>query len=84
MRVLAPRLADLAARMRRVLRGSIAPGLAAGALGLAGCAGLQTTDTRTTEQLLATAGFQMKVADTPEKLADLQTLPPARILRRPR
>ena len=36
--------------------------------------------TRTTEQLLATEGFQKKVADTPEKLAHLETLTPARKL----
>jgi hypothetical protein len=33
-----------------------------------------------TEQLLAAAGFQKKVADTPEKLAHLETLSPARTL----
>jgi hypothetical protein len=36
--------------------------------------------TLTTEQLLAGAGFQKKVADTPEKLAHLGTLTPARRL----
>lgn len=54
------------------------------ALGLAGCAALQTADTRTTEQMLAAAGFQMKAADTPEKLAHLQTLTPRKVLLRPR
>jgi hypothetical protein len=33
-----------------------------------------------TEQLLTGAGFQKKVADTPEKLAHLDTLTPARRL----
>jgi len=36
--------------------------------------------TQTTEQLLAAAGFQKKIADTPEKLAHLGTLTPARKL----
>jgi len=36
--------------------------------------------TRTTEQLLATEGFEKKIADTPEKLAHLETLTPARKL----
>jgi hypothetical protein len=36
--------------------------------------------TLTTEQLLTTAGFQKKVADTPEKLAHLETLTPSRKL----
>lgn len=36
--------------------------------------------TRTTEQLLAAVGFQMKLADTPEKLANLRTLTPRRTL----
>jgi len=36
--------------------------------------------TRTTEQLLASEGFEKKVADTPEKLAHLETLTPARKL----
>jgi len=36
--------------------------------------------TRTTEQLLAAVGFQMKLADTPEKLANLRTVTPRRTL----
>jgi len=36
--------------------------------------------TRTTEQLLAAVGFQIKLADTPEKLANLRTLTPRRTL----
>jgi hypothetical protein len=37
-------------------------------------------NTQTTEQLLADAGFQKKIADTPAKLAHLGTLTPARKL----
>jgi hypothetical protein len=36
--------------------------------------------TKGTEQLLAAAGFEMKLADTPEKLANLNTLTPRRTL----
>jgi len=36
--------------------------------------------TQRTEQLLAAAGFEMKLADTPEKLANLSTLAPRRTL----
>jgi hypothetical protein len=36
--------------------------------------------TETTEQLLAAAGFDQKLADTPEKLANLEMLTPARKL----
>ena len=36
--------------------------------------------TRRTEQLLADSGFHMKLADTPEKLANLSTLTPRRTL----
>jgi hypothetical protein len=41
---------------------------------LTGCATLERGETVDTEQLLAAAGFKMKLADTPEKLAHLQTL----------
>ncbi len=54
------------------------------AFGLAGCASIQAANTRDTEQLLAAAGFQMKAADTPEKLARLQALPPRQVVLRPR
>ena len=36
--------------------------------------------TQRTEQLLAAAGFEMKLADTPEKLANLSTMTPRRTL----
>ena len=41
---------------------------------LAGCAALQKSETTDTEQMLAAAGFNMRPADTPEKLAHLKTL----------
>jgi hypothetical protein len=55
--------------------------LSAVALGLVGCATLQGGDARATERALVSAGFQVKRADTPEKLAHLQTLPARKILR---
>ena len=57
-------------------------GLAAIVLSLAGCAALQAQDARATERMLTAAGFQVKTADTPEKLAHLQTLTPGKIVRR--
>ena len=41
---------------------------------LAGCAAMEKSEATDTEQLLASAGFKMKPADTPEKLAHLKTL----------
>ena len=49
----------------------------AGLLAVAGCASRIAMDT---ERTLAAAGFHMKLADTPEKLAHLQTLEPQRRL----
>jgi hypothetical protein len=43
------------------------------ALPLAGCAAIQRSEAKDTEQLLAAADFQAKPADTPEKLADLRS-----------
>ena len=43
-------------------------------IALAGCAAIQKSDSTNTEQMLAAAGFKMKLADTPAKLAHLNTL----------
>ena len=53
------------------------------ALGLSvtGCAAIRAHQTVETEQGLAAAGFQVKPADTPEKLAHLQTLTPRKVVR---
>ena len=52
------------------------PVLTAAVLGLgllvAACAGQRAIQT---ERLLAASGFQMRLADTPERLAELKTLP---------
>jgi len=40
-----------------------------------GCAYMQRQKTQQTESMLSAAGFKMKLADTPERLAKLQTMP---------
>jgi len=50
------------------------------ALPLAGCAAIQHGEARDTERLLAAAGFQAKPADTPERRADLRTMPPRQLV----
>jgi hypothetical protein len=52
------------------------------ALPLAGCAAIQRSEARDTEQLLAAAGFQAKPTDTPERRADLRTMPPRKLVAR--
>jgi len=47
---------------------------------LAGCATIRQNETTDTEQVLAAAGFYMKLADTPEKLVRLQTLTPRKLV----
>jgi len=49
-------------------------GLCAGLL-LGGCAAIQQSQAMDTERALAASGFQMKMADTPQKLAHIQALP---------
>jgi hypothetical protein len=39
-----------------------------------GCAALRKANVEPQEQLLSAAGFQMKLADTPQKFEHLQTL----------
>src|SRR5919197_1019733 len=50
------------------------------ALSLLGCAAIQRSEARDTEQLLAAAGFQAKLAETPEKLANLKAMPPRQLV----
>lgn len=45
-------------------------------IALGGCATIRRHATLDTEQVLAAAGFLMKLSDTPEKLASLRALPP--------
>jgi hypothetical protein len=48
---------------------------AASLSGFSGCAAIRNQEAIKTERVLAAAGFQMKLADSPEKLAHLATLP---------
>lgn len=50
--------------------------LAFAGLAAAGC----VTDTQNKENMLAAAGFRVRVADTPEKVAALKRLPPHRFV----
>jgi hypothetical protein len=50
-------------------------------LPLAGCAAIQRSEAKDTEQLLA-AGFQAKPADTPERQGALKTMPPRKLVAR--
>ena len=47
---------------------------------LAGCAAMRQERARDKENMLAAAGFQMKPADTPKRVAHLQLLTPLRLL----
>jgi hypothetical protein len=49
---------------------------------LAGCAAIERQDVEGTEQLLSAAGFNIKPADTPEKLASLQVMKQHKLVRR--
>jgi len=50
------------------------------ALQLAGCAAIQRSEAKDKEQLLVAAGFQAKPAETPEKLTNLRTMPPRKLV----
>jgi hypothetical protein len=50
------------------------------AAALFGCAGMHQAQVKSTEEMLAAAGFTMKPADTPERILDLQELPPQKLV----
>lgn len=52
------------------------------ALALNACALLRQADSGSTEQTLIAAGFQARMADTPAKVAKLETLPPYKVVPR--
>ncbi len=54
--------------------------LAGFGFGLTACAAIQNQNAIETERLLAASGFQMRLADTPEKLAHLKTLTQRRLV----
>ena len=68
-------------RMRATMRWTtlILP-LVALSLSVTGCAAIRAHQTAETEQILAAAGFQVEPADTPERQAELASLPPHRLL----
>ena len=49
-------------------------GVAVAAIAISGCASISNQSALDTERRLSAAGFQMKLADTPEKMARLKTL----------
>ena len=54
--------------------------IAALVIALAGCTAIQKKQAAQTQQLLAAAGFELQMADTPERLATLQSVVPQRKL----
>jgi len=54
----------------------------AASVGLTGCAAIQRSWARDTEQLLAAAGFRMQLADTAERQQQLAAMPAYRLLNR--
>jgi hypothetical protein len=54
------------------------------AVALAACAAIEKRETTQTEQLLSAAGFEMRPADTPAKLADLERLQQHKVVRHER
>jgi len=50
------------------------------AVPLVGCATLDRREARSTEQLLAAAGFRAKPADTPERIANIRAMPPRELV----
>ena len=69
-------------RMRETMRWTIPilPLVVALGLSVTGCASVRAHQTAETEQILAAAGFQVEPADTPERLAYLQTLTPRKVV----
>lgn len=55
---------------------------AAALLTLAGCGTIRQHEASSTEQLLAAAGFQMRLADNPERAHDLDVMPPLKLVAR--
>ncbi len=55
-------------------------GAAAVAVALTGCASIANQSAMDTERRLSAAGFQMKLADTPEKMARLKTITERKII----
>lgn len=54
------------------------------ALALAGCATVEKDTAMDTERLLAASGFQMRLADTPQKLDKIKTMTQKKLIRHQR
>jgi uncharacterized protein YceK len=54
----------------------------AAVVALTGCATIRSHEAASTEQLLAAAGFKMRPADTPQRLAHLKSMPPLKLVPR--
>src|SRR5256712_14092951 len=64
----------------RVSKGrTVLSGALAAAMVLTGCATMRRSEARSTEELLAAAGFVMRPADTAERQQRLAALPPYRL-----
>jgi uncharacterized protein YdbL (DUF1318 family) len=66
--------------LRSTKCGTLGVALMALVVGAGGCAALRKSDVDAQEQLLSAAGFQMKPADSPEKLKHLETLTPQKLV----
>ena len=55
-------------------------GILSMAILLVACAAIQREEAQQTEPLLSASGFQMRPADTPERIAHLQTLRPLKLV----
>lgn len=67
-------------RYARRWTGPILPLILAG-LAIGGCASIRARQTAQTEQILSAAGFVMRSADTPDRLAELQKVQPRKVVR---
>ena len=66
--------------LRRTAQWQLGMALAALVVVAGGCAALRKSEVDSQEQLLSAAGFQMKLADTPQKVQHLQTLTPQKLV----
>jgi len=64
----------------RALGWRLQVGLVGSLIAIGGCATIRRHHAVETEQALAAAGFLMKLGDRPEKLANLRSLPPRRLV----
>jgi hypothetical protein len=55
-------------------------GIVALAILIGGCAAMRREEAQKTESILSAAGFQMKPADTPDRIAHLSTMTPRKIV----